>query len=156
MQAFDQYLPDEITLLRTAKRLAQTIAPHLAQHSVVIYMHGDLGAGKTTFSRGMIQGLGFTGNVKSPTYTLVEEYQLATNQVYHFDLYRLSDPEELEYMGFRDYFRQGALCLVEWPEKGAELLPEADLELFLDYLDDARSLRILARSALGAQILSEL
>jgi hydrolase, P-loop family len=156
MNEFTQYLPDEVTMRRFAKHLAQIVMAQASPRAVVIYLHGDLGAGKTTFTRGMIQGLGFAGNVKSPTYTLVEEYQIANKAIYHFDLYRLASPEELEYMGIRDYFDKGAICILEWPEKGGELLPSADLELFLDYVDDARSLRAVAQTELGHQIISEL
>lgn len=148
-------LPRLITLNdETATRL---LAGQLAQGcrlGAVLYLHGDLGAGKTTFSRYLLQALGHQGNVKSPTYTLVESYQLAELAVFHFDLYRLHDPEELEFMGIRDYFAPENLCLVEWPERGEPLLPVPDLDLQLNITSaQARQLQITAMTVRGAAIL---
>ena len=111
---------------------------------------------KTTLSRGMIQGLGYSGNVKSPTYTLVEEYAIGEKIIYHFDLYRLSDPEELEFMGIRDYFADNTICLIEWAEKGADLLSPPDLLVNIGYAENARNIELVAQSTMGQQIIQQL
>lgn len=102
---------------------------------LVILLEGDLGAGKTTFARGLLRGLGYQGRVVSPSYTLVEIYQTRVLQVAHLDLYRLGDPEELEYLGVADLLREDVVMLIEWPERGAGLLPAADLCIRLDYME---------------------
>ena len=117
----------EDEMLQLGESLAEVLAA-----PCILYLQGNLGAGKTTLVRGILTGLGHASNVKSPTYTLVENYRLGELACYHFDLYRLGDPEELETIGFRDYLQSDALCFVEWPEKGQGWLPEPDLLLRME------------------------
>lgn len=125
-----------------------------------VYLQGDLGAGKTTLTRGVLRGYGHSGAVKSPTYTLVEPYELPGVTLYHFDLYRLTDPEELELLGIRDYCRPDTLALIEWPERGQPLLPTADLIITIrasnDLDNEGRELVFSAQNECGEAVLDAL
>lgn len=135
--------------------LGARLAPRLAEGTVV-FLRGELGAGKTTLVRGILYGLGQAGAVKSPTYTLVEPYRLAGRVIYHFDLYRLNDPEELEFLGFRDYLSGSGICLIEWPERGAGVLADADLEIAIERSPDGRVVRMRAHTPRGTAALHEM
>ncbi|WP_206483984.1 tRNA (adenosine(37)-N6)-threonylcarbamoyltransferase complex ATPase subunit type 1 TsaE [Thalassotalea sp. G2M2-11] len=145
-------LADEQATVDLGNQMAAVIKTELNQ-GIVVYLNGDLGAGKTTLTRGFVQGMGHSGNVKSPTYTLVEPYELADWHVYHFDLYRLADPEELEFMGIREYFNEHCCCFIEWPEKGEGLLASADMMINIAYQGDGRIVELVAKSELGKQLL---
>jgi tRNA threonylcarbamoyladenosine biosynthesis protein TsaE len=140
----DIVAPDEASMVACGARLAAA-----CEAGLVVFLQGELGMGKTTFSRGVIRALGHSGAVKSPTYTLVEPYQLRELQLYHFDLYRLSDPEELEFMGIRDYFTEESICLVEWPERGTGALPPADLVINIEREGSGRKLTLCGATVLG-------
>ncbi len=115
----------------------------------VIFLEGDLGAGKTTLARGVLRGLGYKGRVKSPTYTLVETYPVADRQLHHWDLYRLADPEELMFLGMEDLYDDISLMLIEWPEKGLGFLPPVDLRVQIQYREEGRELQLQPVSSRG-------
>jgi tRNA threonylcarbamoyladenosine biosynthesis protein TsaE len=145
------FLPDEMATLAFGEQLA------LASGSTAsLFLYGDLGAGKTTLTRGFLRGLGYADRVKSPTYTLVEPYEIGAQKVFHFDLYRLQDSSELEFIGLQDYFIPQAICLVEWPQKAEELLPQPDVSCYIMTSTTGRQIRLEASSPHGHQILERL
>lgn len=170
----DFNLENETATAQLAQRIAAAlIDKSLQEEGICIYLEGDLGAGKTTFSRYLLQAMGHSGSVKSPTYTLVEPYVIDSREVFHFDLYRLGNPQELEFMGIRDYFIKNNLCLIEWPNKGEGCLPPADVHINLavlitDHTDldttksdnidtqyEQRVMQFVALSDIGRQILTK-
>jgi tRNA threonylcarbamoyladenosine biosynthesis protein TsaE len=122
----------------------------------IVYLEGDLGMGKTTLVRGILRGFGYEGPVKSPTYTIVEPYDVVGGEVFHFDLYRVTDPEELEYMGIRDYFSDNSLCLIEWAEMGVGVLPKADLVVSINRIKQGRQVSLEAKTEKGHVALNTL
>lgn len=144
-------LADEAATLSLGDRLSRTLRAGQS-----IYLHGDLGAGKTTLVRGLLHGMGHVGKVKSPTYTLIEPYVISGLSLYHFDLYRFNDPEEWDAAGFRDYFNAATICLVEWPEKARELLPDPDIDIVLTPMGEGRQVRLTANTASGEKTLDAL
>jgi len=137
--------------------LGGEIAHTLPEGPFILYLHGRLGAGKTTLVRGLLRGLGHEGPVQSPTYSLVVHYALDGYRVHHFDLYRLGDPEELEFIGGREYFDTAELVIIEWPERGAGHLPRADMDIHLHYVDAGRrNARLIAHSDQGRTLLHRL
>jgi len=149
---FTLALADEHATLAFAKRLAQHLSAGLS-----VYLHGQLGAGKTTLVRGVLSALGYQGKVKSPTYTLVEPYTLSQHPFafYHFDLYRFQDEEEWHASGFREYFNPHSVCFVEWPEKAGNLIPTADWDIHLSVQGDGRLVSLQANTVLGKQCLED-
>lgn len=119
----------------------------------LVFLRGALGTGKTTLVAGVLRALGHTGAVKSPTFTLVEPYVFSRFPVYHFDFYRLNDPEELEFLGLRDYLKGEGVCLVEWPERGAGFLPTPDVDVFIQRINDVRTVQLEPRTTRGADLL---
>lgn len=144
-------LPDEAATLAFASKLASVVTD-----GMILFLHGDLGAGKTTFTRGFLRGLGYTEKVKSPTYTLVEPYEIKDKKIFHFDLYRLDDPQELHFIGIQDYFFPQSICLIEWPEKGSPFLPQPDLACYIEFRDQGREMRLLAHTQKGDAVLKAL
>lgn len=144
-------IPDPATMEAFGARLAS-----VCDAVQLITLQGELGAGKTTLVRGMLRGLGHAGAVKSPTYTLVEPYEIAGHALYHFDLYRLAGAQELDDIGLRDYLDAAALCVVEWPERGGAQLPQPDLQIIFDSRTATRRLHIRALGAQGRQALETL
>jgi len=147
------------TIELEGESLQESMGGYLARHCpppCIIYLKGDLGTGKTTLVRGFLRALGYAGRVKSPTYTLLEPYELEDLACYHFDLYRLADPEELEFLGIQDLLDERAILLVEWPEQGQGVLPPADLEILLEHRGPARRLSFIGESASGVSIVRQL
>jgi tRNA threonylcarbamoyladenosine biosynthesis protein TsaE len=165
--SLQEFLADEAATLEFGKRLARAcfLDPDASPDSqqpgtpisgAMIYLQGDLGAGKTTLTRGILRGFGYEGAVKSPTYTLVEPYEFTQCRIYHFDLYRLADPGEVEYLGTEDYFANNNLCIVEWPERGGKAIPAADLLIELDAEGTGRRITCQSLSEKGGIIAKRL
>jgi tRNA threonylcarbamoyladenosine biosynthesis protein TsaE len=151
---FTLNLANEAATLACGERFAK-----IMQAGLVVYLHGDLGAGKTTFTRGVLHGLGHVGKVKSPTYTLVEPYEVILNNnfkyiLYHYDLYRFTSEEEWEAAGFREYFNPQSICMIEWPEKAEHVLPTPDVHVQLSLYNTGRNIQFSAGTALGNQCLT--
>jgi tRNA threonylcarbamoyladenosine biosynthesis protein TsaE len=158
MQHFKMHLHNEAGTMALGAALARTLTPGLT-----IYLHGDLGAGKTALTRALLHAAGYSGHVKSPSYTLAEPYQITlegcTVKLIHFDLYRMTSPEEFLDAGFREDFNQQTICIVEWPEKATPLLPPPDINLILSISDanhDARDVELVALSDKGLLCLARL
>ena len=149
--SFEAAIENEDAMVAFGGRLAAAVEP-----GSVVFLHGELGAGKTTLPRGLAQGIGHEGAVKSPTYTLVEPYEHLTPTLYHFDLYRLGDPEELEFMGLRDYVNGESIVLIEWPERGGVFLPAPDLELTIAVEGEGRRVTAEASTSAGQACLKKL
>ena len=122
------------------------------QNGSLIFLSGDLGAGKTTLVRGLLRRFGYQGNVKSPTYTIVETYDISNRRIYHLDLYRLHDPEELEYLGVREFSGDKVICLIEWPEQGAEVMLTPDLVVQIGYEGKGRRVKIQKKTSVGVEM----
>ena len=151
MPALTHFLPAEADTLAFGAALAPCLDPGL-----VIHLIGELGAGKTTLARGILRGCGHTGKVKSPSFALVEPYTFSRLYLYHFDFYRFSKPDEFEEAGFREYFRPDAVCLVEWPEKAAGMVPPADIEITITAQGSGRQLEIDAETEAGRRCIRRL
>jgi tRNA threonylcarbamoyladenosine biosynthesis protein TsaE len=155
MRHFGTHLHDESATAALGASLARALAPGLS-----IYLHGDLGAGKTALTRALLHAAGHAGHVKSPTYTLAEPYSVviggAPVDVIHFDLYRMAGPEEFLDAGFREHFNDRSICIIEWPEKGDPVLPQPDIAVFLTVAGTGRDVELQALSDKGFQCLDRL
>ncbi len=155
MSHFTTYLKSEAATSALGHCLARQLVPGL-----IIYLHGELGAGKTALTRALLHAAGYMGHVKSPTYTLAEPYDvILKNQkvvIMHFDLYRMASSDEFLEAGFRDMFNQSTICIVEWPEKGADVLPSPDLDVFLTVTETGRRVELNALSDKGNICLNQL
>lgn len=155
MQVLQFHLPDETHTDALGASLSQVLAPGL-----VLYLHGDLGAGKTALTRALLHAAGYAGRVKSPTYTLAEPYEITIDRqqltMTHFDLYRMSSPEEFLDAGFREHFNEKSICIVEWPEKGEPVLPAPDINITLTVSKSGRDVELRALSDKGNQCLARL
>ncbi len=150
--SFKQFLPDEAATVAAGSAIGRALTS-----GAVVFLVGELGAGKTTFTRGALRALGHAGAVKSPTYTLCEPYDLANSEQFcHLDLYRLSDPEELEFLGIRDYVASGAMLFIEWPSKGEGWLPTPDLQVALVDSNNGRELTITVLTGIGEAVLTRM
>jgi len=152
--ATSRFLPDEAATLALGGALGAVLVQ--GRPESVVYLEGDLGAGKTTLVRGLLRALGYAGKVKSPTYTLVELYAISRLNLYHFDFYRFEQPEEYLDAGLDEYFQGTGICLVEWPDKAGRYLPPADLRLRLSLADAGRRVEVLAQSLKGRLCLTSL
>lgn len=148
---FSRELTSEEQTEVLAKQLSELIKP-----GCVVYLKGDLGAGKTTFTRHFLRSLGYVGKVKSPTFTLVEPYEFDSGNVFHFDLYRIESSDELKQLGLDEYFNNDSICLIEWPDKGEPILPSADLICKIEIKHDNRNFSIEAATDKGKSILQQL
>ncbi|HEX5306300.1 MAG TPA: tRNA (adenosine(37)-N6)-threonylcarbamoyltransferase complex ATPase subunit type 1 TsaE [Dyella sp.] len=144
-------LPDEAATQALAGRVAAAI-----DGGLVCHLHGPLGAGKSAFARALLHALGVSGRIKSPTYSLIESYPLGDALAWHLDLYRIADPDELEWLGIDALGEPGAVVLIEWPERGAGAVPAADVELFLSYAGSGRQAALRAASTRGERLLARL
>lgn len=145
-----------LTIFADNEKVQEQVGAALALQLVdglIIHLNGNLGAGKTTLVRGMLRALGHIGAVKSPTYTLIEPYEIGGKKINHFDLYRLADPEELEYLGIRDMLAEHSVMLFEWPDLGVGVVPKADLDINIEYHSDGRKLSLVGHTEVGLGVI---
>lgn len=159
IQSAEFALADERATARLGQALARAVegnAAAISRAGLIVALAGDLGAGKTSVVRAMLRALGVTGSVRSPTFTLVEPYVVSSLNFYHFDFYRLADPEEFSFAGLREMFGPAAVCLIEWADKAAGHLPTADLRIDLHVIDEGRQASVTAATELGAACLGRI